>query len=207
MVKNLFIGLFVVICVMLIAFVVGGFVLSHEFEVERSVVIEATPAEIHAYVGDLSHWPAWSPWKESDPEMEISLGEQVTGVGAEQRWDAKAGDGRLIFTAVDEQEGIKFDLLLREGSIKNTAAITYEPLPEGTTRVTWWMGGRAPDSLFGGYLALMMDGSIGGMFVRGLTRLEMAVEEGPPEANVLLQNTADTASETASPAEASTETP
>lgn len=162
---------------LLVAAVVAvGFALPSRFAVERAVVIEASPAAIHALVGDLRRWPEWSPWEEADSTIDITIGERAAGVGAHQSWTGESGSGELTVTASSPATGIDYDLVFDE-TWRNTATVRYEPLASGT-RVVWTMRGDAGSNIVGRYFGVMMDGLVGPMFERGLEKLRERVERG-----------------------------
>lgn len=157
--------------------VIGGMMLSKEYELERSVVIAAPPAAIHELVGDLERWDDWTPWKENDPSVQVTLGPKSKGVGASQTWTSNEGDGELTITQSDPQTGIEYDMVfLNEGErMSSKGKVTYE-IVEGGTKVTWSMGGSIDTAIIGGYFATMMDAMVGPMFEKGLAQLKEAAE-------------------------------
>ena len=100
--------IFSIIIILLVVIVVVGLFLPTSYTVERSIVIDATPAQIHTYVGDLNKWGTWEPWTEEDPTIVITKGEKTEGVGATQSWVGESGDGALTFTKDSPGEGIEF---------------------------------------------------------------------------------------------------
>ncbi len=168
-------GVIVTSFIMLI--VVGGLVLPTEYRVERSVEIAAEPQRIHAYVGDLTKWDLWSPWKEMDPSIQTTYGAKTSGVGASQSWTDKEGGGSLIVTMSSPSQGIEYDLLFDQGTYECRAAMRYDPEPDGATRVFWIMEGDMNLPILGAYLALTMDAMVGRMFDRGLAKLKTYVEK------------------------------
>lgn len=168
------------ILVVLIALVGIGFALPTEFAVAKTMKIDAPPEQVHAWVGELKKWDAWTPWAEEDPTMTTALGEKTTGVGAHQTWSGKDGDGELTFTKCDPQTGIAYDMAFinEDARAPATSEMTYEKV-DGGTEVTWAMKGDTADMMppvMAGYMNLMMKGSIGDMFDRGLTKLKEKVE-------------------------------
>jgi hypothetical protein len=152
----------------------GGFLISPKWEVVRSRVIPAKPAEIHAYVGDFAKWPVWSPFEKEDPEMVITVGEKTTGVGAKRSWKSdKAGNGTQTITASDPETGASF-LLEMEGWEGFHADIVYQPVKDGT-RVTWCDRGDMGANPIFRWMGLFMDGMVGKAFEEGLANLETAV--------------------------------
>ena len=160
-----------------------GFVLPTDFAVAKSVTIDAEPAQVHAWVGDLQKWPEWGPWHEDDPTMVTTLGDKTVGVGANQSWTGKDGDGELTLTESDPATGIAYDMaFIMDGErYPSSAVMSYEKV-DGGTQVTWSMegdvGGMMPPVIAGYMNTFMMKGSIGDMFERGLAALKGKVEGG-----------------------------
>ena len=168
----------IVVGALVLLFVGVGFLLPSEYHVERSVVIDAEPAQVHRLVGDLERWPDWTPWVEIDPGIETVLGDVTTGVGANQTWSGDSGTGALTFTRSDAEAGIVYDLSFNEGQYQSVGAITYEPDAEGT-KVTWEMDGDSGMNIIGRYFGLMMDSMVGPPFQDGLDKLKTTVEAEP----------------------------
>ena len=164
------------ILVVLILVVVVGLFLPTSFTVQRSIVIEAGPQKVHEYVGDLSKWDDWTPWKEEDPSIVVTRGEKISGVGASQYWVGESGDGALTITKDSPQEGIEYDLVFEGGQYVCQSTLAYDELRDGVTRVTWIMNGDMGAPVIGGYFAIMMDSMVGEMFERGLSNLKKKVE-------------------------------
>ncbi len=157
--------------------VVAGLMTPNSYEVSRSITIDAGTDAVHHYVGDLNQWDTWSPWKDADPTIAVTIGEQATGVGASQSWIGDSGSGSLTFTEASPAEGIAFYLHIEKGA-PATGALRYEPDGEGT-KVTWSMQGSIPVPVMGGFIAKSMDGMVGPMFDNGLQKLKKAVEATP----------------------------
>ena len=154
--------------------VVVGLLLPTTYTVKRFIVIDADPEGIHEFVGDLTKWDRWGPWKEDDPTLVVTFGEKTSGMGASQSWVGKDGTGSLQFTATADRRGVEYDLTF-DDTYKCRAAIRYYPA-DYTTEVKWIMKGNMDMPVFGGYFALMMDSMVGPMFDRGLAKLKQVVE-------------------------------
>jgi uncharacterized protein YndB with AHSA1/START domain len=166
----------VVVAILGVAFVGIGFALPSDYQVERSVVIDADSPRVHAYVGNLARWPDWTPWQDADPTVRITRGARTSGVGAHQSWVGDGGSGELTFTESSPQTGIVYDLSFDEGAYRSEAAMRYHA--EGTsTRVTWTMEGDVGMNIVGRYFAFMMDSMVGPMFESGLADLKTNVEK------------------------------
>lgn len=174
--KKLLVGL----VVLLVAAAAIGFVTPKDYDVARSVTIDAPRAAVHAYVGHLDQWDEWTPWQEDDPTVETTVGDQATGVGASQTWTSADGAGELTFTMCDPNEGIACDMtfIMEEQRIPAQSAILYETV-EGGTRVTWSMQGTwdgAMPPVIDGWMKILSPMMLGGMFDRGLANLKAKVE-------------------------------
>ncbi len=168
----------VVLIILVITVAVIGLFLPTRYAVVRSTVVDASPGEIHEYVGNLKKWDLWTPWKEEDPSAVVTLGEKTSGVGASQSWVGESGTGALTITASSPKSGIEYDLLFDGGTYECKGSIRYDRLSDGDTRVTWAMSGDMGKSLTSGYFALLMDTMVGNMFQKGLSNLKRVVEEG-----------------------------
>ena len=163
--------------VIIVLGVIVGLLLPTDYSLSRSLIIKAKPESIHFYVGDLSKWDVWAPWKDEDPSLKTTLGKQTTGVGASQTWIGKDGDGSLTLTKSSPTAGIEYDLFFEGGAYQCWAAMHYESVGEMATRVTWSMKGNMTMPIIGGYFAMMMDSMVGHMFDRGLSKLKHTVEQ------------------------------
>lgn len=174
--KRFFIFLGLTVLALFGIFAAIGLSLPNDYRVERTIVISAETPAVHAFVGDLKQWDAWTPWKTLDPDLTVLLGEQTEGVGATQSWDDYTGGGRLEFTASEPASGITYDLYFADFP-KVEAAMEYKKLVSGDTEVTWWMEGTIPTPVVGGIFASVMDAQVGPIFEIGLTQLKEKVEE------------------------------
>ena len=169
-------SLIALLVILIVLFIVIGIFLPKEYTVSRSVVIDATPQQIHPYLNDLNNWPLWSPWVENDPTLKVTVGDIASGVGASQSWVGKDGDGSLVFTESSIQEGIDYDLEFNQGQFQCKGIFEY--LPEGqVTDVVWEMKGSVDTPVLGGYFAAKMDTWVGAEFEKGLQNLKKVVEE------------------------------
>ena len=171
MLKNISITLAAFFAITLIM----GFVLPSDYNVSRSVDINANTGQVHKIVGDLKQWSKWTPWQQSDPEAKIEIGDISEGVGATQKWVGKS-NGQLKVTRASEDYGVDYDLSFTGEGALTKSSITYLPAGE-TTRVTWNMVGEMPTPVIGAYVALIMDSISGPTLETGLSNLKKVVEE------------------------------
>jgi len=175
--KKFLLIIFSLVAVLAIGFVVTGMMLDKNYELSRSIIIDGSPSDVHKYVGDLAMWDEWTPWKDHDDSIVVTLGNKTTGVGAMQTWTSKDGKGELTFTKSDRKTGIEYDMAFFAGEerMPSTGAITYEEVGK-KTRVTWSMKGEMNVPIIGGWYAMSMETMVGPYFDEGLEKLRKKVE-------------------------------
>lgn len=158
-----------------ILFLAVGFFLPADYRVERSVVVEATPAQVHRHVRDLRAWEEWAVWQHGDPSLRLRYGPRTAGVGAQQHWTSDDGVGKLTVTASDPQRGMDVDIEYGQGDYLSVASLRYQPVTGGT-RVTWVLEGEAGGSPVERWVGLCMGLLAGPEFEESLIRLAEVVE-------------------------------
>lgn len=168
MLKKILIGLAVVIVV----FAVVVAMQPSEFRVERSEVIAAPPAIVHAQVDDFRNWKEWSPWAKLDPDARVTLSENPVGEGATYAWEGKkTGAGVMTLTA-SSPEATNIDLnFTKPFKAENKVVFAFTPI-HGGTRLTWAMTGK--NNFVGKAMCLFMnmDKMVGGDFAKGLAEIK-----------------------------------
>lgn len=156
-----------------------GAVLPRDWRVERSVMINAPPAAVHAAVGDLRHWREWAQWNQEDlsPRNEISM--PSSGVGATLTWygrgDTISGSVRIVRS--DAERGVWFESRTADAA-PSRAEVTFTPRT-GVTEVTWRDEGRLPP-IVGALFRDYFQQRLAAHMTTGLTRLKALVETGVP---------------------------
>ena len=168
----------VLVAVVVVVLGVGAF-LSKDFQVERSIEIDAAPEVVFDQVNSLKKWSAWSPWVARDPSIQNTYAGPEAGEGATVTWTSeKSGNGTQTITLSDRPNRIETALDFGDMGQPN-AYWTFEP-SGGGVEVTWGLKGTAAGPL-GGYFAKMMDGWVGADYEDGLGRLKAVVESMPAE--------------------------
>src|SRR5687767_5735059 len=113
------------------------------FKVERSLVMDAEPAEIFAQINDFHNWNAWSPYMQKDPEMTSTYSGEEEGVGAVYEWSGNmdVGSGRMEITESTPPTKVAVDLhFLSPFDGTAAGAFTMEERDD-MTNVTWSIEG------------------------------------------------------------------
>ena len=154
-----------------------GAILPSTWLVERSILINAPPAAVHAIAQDLEYWDDWAEW---DPHgLPVNeLGPIASGAGATLRFSS-AGDGpsgRVRIVQSDASQGVTFAIELDQGR-PSEARLTYTPRL-ATTEVTWHDQGELPP-IIGSLMRDLVQTRLAGHMEVGLRRLKDLVERGP----------------------------
>jgi hypothetical protein len=160
-----------------------AYLLPREPEVTRRVEIAAPAEKVFPLVGDLRHFPEWSPWFVADPQVAITFTGPLEGAGQTLTWQSKVpevGWGKLTVTR--NEPGKAAEMLL-EFADQGTATSWFRVEPRGATATTVTWGFRTDLGLspINRYSGLWVDGVVGPDFERGLARLK-ALAETPPKA-------------------------
>jgi Polyketide cyclase / dehydrase and lipid transport len=135
-----------------------GALLPRNWQAEESILINAPAASVHAWVGDLRHWPQWAQWNQAELWPQNQLSEPSSGPGATLRWYGRAhseGDiasGEVRIVRSDAHEGVWFENRT-QGNEPAEASVRYLERP-GVTLVTWQDRGRLPPVIGGLFLDL-----------------------------------------------------
>ncbi len=165
------------VAVFLALFLAVGYMLPAHVEIQRSLVIHTTPAQIHPFVENLKRWDEWTPWnKEVDPTVSYTYSGPEMGQGAQFRWHGeKMGDGSMTLTKSDAKSGIGYTISFNQGEMNSEGSMVYEPVPEGT-RLIWTDKMDLGSNPVKRYFGLLMDSMLGADFNKGLAKLKQVVE-------------------------------
>lgn len=158
--------------------VVGaGMLLPSRFEVERSILVDATPDRVFNHVVDPREWQRWTVWSQRDPGMQVTYAGPPFGQGARWSWVSESeGSGSMTFTRVVPNERLGYELSFADFGMKSEGEILLVPAGSAT-RVTWTNRGDVGKNPLKRYLAAAMDRMVGPDFEAGLANLKRLVEK------------------------------
>ncbi|MGK7393011.1 MAG: SRPBCC family protein [Candidatus Cyclobacteriaceae bacterium M3_2C_046] len=152
----------------------AALVMPKKYEVQRSVVINASSSVVVQQLAMFQNFKEWSPWSALDPDMETQITGQDGKVGAIYSWtgnkDVGSGSMKIIQQTADR---IDIDLAFLEPW--ESSAKTYFTWAEkgGVVEVVWGMSGSNPIPM---NLFLNMDKMIGPDYEKGLSALKARCE-------------------------------
>ncbi len=173
LIKRILFGLLILIA----AFVATSFLLPSQFNVARSVTINAPPEKIYPLIANTREWKNWTVWNRRDPNMKIDYAGPESGLGAKWSWESKTeGSGEMEFTQAEPNKSLGYRLLFKDFNTTSTGTLKLEP--EGAaTKVTWSFVGEAGNNPMMRYMGSMMDGMIGKDFDAGLANMKALAEQ------------------------------
>jgi hypothetical protein len=79
------------------------------FQVQRSIIIQASPQKIFALLDDFHNWSRWAPQDKEDPTMRRTFSGAASGPGAISEWTSSgsAGTGRMTITQSTAQNNFR----------------------------------------------------------------------------------------------------
>jgi hypothetical protein len=176
----------IALAVIVIAFVAFVATRPATYRVERSTIVNASPAVVFPYVNRPKEFVSWSPWEKLDPNNKTTYSGPDEGVGAAYAWqgNSEVGSGKMTIIESKANEMVQQDLeFIEPFASKSTVMHALAPAGEGT-KVSWIMEGNNDfmGKLFGVFMN--MDTMIGKDFDEGLANLKRLVEakakEAPP---------------------------
>lgn len=176
--KKLVLGAAGVVAVVAVAFVAAVSMQSDTLEVERSVLVQATPADAFPYANDLDNWGKWNPWEEIDTNQVETFSEPRSGAGAWYSWKGndEVGAGKMTILESVPPQKVVWDLHFVE-PFESKAVVTMTFAPEGDqTKVTW--GFRSENNFMSKAFGMFadMDTMLGADFQKGLDKLKPLAE-------------------------------
>ena len=168
--------LLIAIGLLISGLVAFAFALPNQFNVARSVTINAPAEKIYPLIATTRQWKNWSVWNRRDPNMKIDYAGPQSGLGAKWSWESKSeGSGEMEFTAAEPNKLLGYRLLFKDFNTTSAGTLTLEP-DGANTKVTWSFVGEAGNNPMMRYMGLMMDGIIGKDFESGLANLKALAE-------------------------------
>jgi uncharacterized protein YndB with AHSA1/START domain len=176
--KNVVLGIAGVVAVAVVGLLAVASMQPDKLEIERSIVVAATPADVFPYANEFDKWMMWNPWRELDPTQKETFSENNSGVGAWYAWkgNENVGSGKMTVTAVEQDRKVVHDLQFIE-PFESKAVVTFTMTPEGDgTKVSW--GFTSDNDLMGKMFGLFVDmeSMLGADFDRGLNKLKPLAE-------------------------------
>ena len=176
--KVLRVVLFVLLALIAIL-LIKGLSTDPDYDVSRSVEIDASSNTVWPHVVSLKAADAWNAWMEIDPNTQKEYGGDEGSVGSWASWDSEhkeVGHGKQTLTKVELGKLVESKLELEWGDPATGYVVLDEK--EGKTTVQYGFRGRNNGlvmRIMGSFFD--MEAMVGPMFEKGLANLKTIAEE------------------------------
>lgn len=166
---------------LLVLFLVGGFLLPDAVAVERSTVINAPAPVILEALADLELWQEWEPWGDADESMEVTFGDVRKGVGASYTWKGdQTGTGEVEIIGIDAH-AVHYRYVFNGNEDRPALAVVrVEPIEGESSAVTWIFDGALGANPIDRYLGMLVRPMVETSFEQGLASLKALLEGTEP---------------------------
>ncbi|MGL4439454.1 MAG: SRPBCC family protein [Bosea sp. (in: a-proteobacteria)] len=155
------------------AAVAATFLLPAAVRFERSRTIADTPNSLVAVLDSGAGYQKMNPYKDADPNLNITLQGPERGIGSGFAFKGKDGTGTQTIIAMEE--GRSVTMLIDMGAMgKSTHTYLLQPATGGTT-VTWRMDAGFGMNPIGRVFGLFLERMLGPTMERGLANLDRVV--------------------------------
>jgi effector-binding domain-containing protein len=121
-----------------------------DFEVEKSILIPASPSTTYNILNDISLQKNWNPWLTEDETMKVTFSENTIGKGAAYTYSSeKYGNGSEMITNNELNKSIDLDMAF-EGDDPSKIKFMIDT-QGGQSKLSWKLTGRMgfPSNVFG----------------------------------------------------------
>ena len=172
-----------ILITLLVICLAAYFIISPDTHMERSIVVDATPAEIYPEVDNYKNFNEWSPWATLDPETEYVYEGPERGIGAKMSWTSEhpdVGTGYQEIVGLEENEWVKSEMNFGDFSGNHSATLLLEPTDDGKTKVTWTYDAEGVTGFYRFFNPLMED-MLAPSYEEGLASFKEYIESRPEE--------------------------
>jgi len=169
-----------VIAVLILLFIVLGFIGPKSFDVNRSILLDAPAEMAYEQVSDLSNMVDWDPWIEAFPDMKNTINGSGNEPGSYRRWESSESLGEELLVELVPNKSVETELKFIEPfEMVSIGYYTLEESGEGKTNLT--MGLKGENNFLLRALSMIpgqsMDAQAGPMFEKGLENIRAIVSE------------------------------
>lgn len=173
-------GFLIVTITLFLIYIVLAFLGPKNYELTRSIEINAPKEIVWKQVIDFEKWVNWSPWEEKDTSVKNTYEGKMGEIGSKMSWigDEKlSGTGSMEITAIQQYDSINYLLsFVIPFEMQSVGGFSFQE-NEGKTLLTWYDKGDF--SFFSRPFMLFMDldKQIGPDFERGLFKIDSIANE------------------------------
>ncbi|UKJ07270.1 SRPBCC family protein [Solitalea lacus] len=168
-----------IILIALVAiFIILGIWAPKDYQLERSIVINAPQEIVFDHMVHFKKWTLWSPWKKFDPVMKEVVNGEDGNVGATYHWvgNKQVGEGEIVSKKVTDTR-MDYDMLfIRPFESRSQGWVIALPIDDGT-KATWGFKTKYEFPFNVMMMFMDMDKTLGKSFDDGLMMLKEISEK------------------------------
>lgn len=150
------------------------------YDVNRTVEINAPAEVIWPYVSNIKRHAEWSPWVKRDPDMKNEFEGTMGEVGSLNRWEGPvSGKGEQEITELVPNKRVETELRFKEPFESQSDAYILLDEKGETTEVTWGFKGENGfiERVMFTLMSVNLDAQVGGDYEEGLNMLKKIAED------------------------------
>ena len=151
-----------------------------DYTIKRSINVDAKPETIFHFLVNSKKMDSWMPWKETDPEVQMTYSGPEEGVGSISSWESprQMGAGQAEVVELIPNQSVKTKITYTKPMSMTQDSEFILAATGETTQMTWAVSGNQPfiARLISALIFMDMDKYVGGMFEKGLGNLKAIVE-------------------------------
>ncbi len=150
-----------------------------DYKISRQISIDAPADKIFPFLNNMKLADQWGPWKETDPEVKMTLTGPEEGVGAVTAWESPGqmgtGSATIVNSVQNQQVNIRLEYT-KPSAMNQDSVYLIEANADGKSVVSWTVTGK--NNVVGRVFCLFVnvDKMVGSMFEMGLSKLKTVVE-------------------------------
>nr|WP_249319047.1 SRPBCC family protein [Pseudoalteromonas sp. BDTF-M6] len=162
-----------ILVLIILVIIFFGLVLTPSYEVQRSVDINRSTAQLAPWLQDLNNWPKWLAVKQIEDQAQLQVYGKTQGVGAHINWLGENSGGELSITQ-SSAEHLEFQVLVNNEYLSQ-GVIRIEGYDQGC-RVIWQQQGEIAIPVLGPYLAWFAEHQLQNTITHSLNNLRTLAE-------------------------------
>ncbi|WP_124979707.1 SRPBCC family protein [Nonlabens xiamenensis] len=171
------------ILLLLLILIIGGAIyfalLDGTYDITETKVIDAPPSLVYEEIEDFKNWENWNGWLDKE-DVELTLGQQTSGVDAYFTFEDEHGDGKMVITGLDPNKRVSMDMTYDSGLAVSNSDVTMvlEPVEQGT-QITWNIKGEQGliEKAVGKVFGIDMEEEIRPMYTQSLNQLDAHLQK------------------------------
>lgn len=163
----------ILLATLAVAAVIAALSLGGKWQVQASLEVNATAAEIFPLINTLNKWPEWTVWNlKNHPNIQMTYEGPASGIGAVQIWHEGNDNGRLEIINSVPGQFVEYRLNMGGLFLMNGRISLEKSQQGGTTQVTWTLWGDNGSNLIARLMTLVFKPMIKKDLTEGLGNLQ-----------------------------------